>query len=333
MPCAHRCADHSCTGASMRTCRQSRSTTRWARKSRPAAKPAPDSRITLAPACRQVTIARTAGSGISSAAGTISTAQRDTHRASARINRASPAPRLASADSYPETDSPRQPCSFKSRRTHLGLASTAKDDRPQPRPRRHRSSGSPAVTAPAAQPRNRLRVRPISEPSRNQPVHRPGGVVKLLIRRIPVARLHFRHQPAVVTHFGHRAADGGPVVVTKKQIRVHALVATTPAFFHHVFNVNSSNSGSVDLNPLFCKPRVVDVADIEMNTHRGAVQVIQKLPELARADEKPVLCVAVLATNPDTGACGFLAKRPESVQAALVHLVVGDFRGHQAGDH
>src|SRR2546422_7260101 len=229
MPCAHRCADHSCTGASMRTCRQSRSTTRWARKSRPPAKPAPDSRITLAPACRQLTIARTAGGGISSAAGTINTAQRegDTHRASARINCT---PALVNADSYPETDSPRQPCSFKSRSTHLGLVSGARDDRPG----RHRSSGSPRspmVTAPAAQPRNRLRVMPISEPSGNQTVHGLGGVVKLLVRRIAVARLHFRHQPAVVPHFGHRATDGGPVVVTKKQIRVHALVATTPAFF------------------------------------------------------------------------------------------------------
>src|SRR2546427_2998763 len=49
------------------------------------------------------------------------------------------------------------------------------------------------------------------------------------LRRVAVARLHFGHQPAVVTHFGHRAADGGPVVVTKKQIRVHTLVATPPA--------------------------------------------------------------------------------------------------------
>src|SRR2546422_6950188 len=118
---------------------------------------------------------------------------------------------------------------------------------------------------------------PISEPSSNQAVHGLGGVVKLLVGRIPVARLHFRHQPAVVPHFGHRAADGGPVVVTQKQIRVHTLVATPPASFHHVFHVNSSNPGSVDLNPLFCKPRVVDVADIEVNTYRGAVHVVQKL--------------------------------------------------------
>src|SRR5213080_3241460 len=126
---------------------------------------------------------------------------------------------------------------------------------------------------------------PISQPSGNQAVHRPGGVAKLLVRRVPVARLHFRHQPAVVPHFGHRAADGGPVVVTKKQIRVDTLVATTAALFHHVFHVNSSNSRSVDLNPLFCKPRVVDVADIEVDTHGGAVYVVEKLLELTWADE------------------------------------------------
>src|SRR5207237_5471877 len=123
-----------------------------------------------------------------------------------------------------------------------------------------RSSGSPGstmATAPAAQPRNRLRVMLISEPRRNEAVHGPGRVVKLLVGRIPVARLHFRHQPPVVAHFGHRAADGGPVVVTKKQIRVHALVATTPALFHYVLHVNSGDSRSVDLNPLFCEPRVV----------------------------------------------------------------------------
>src|SRR3989449_4083694 len=67
---------------------------------------------------------------------------------------------------------------------------------------------------------------PISESSRNQAIHGSGGVIELLVRRVAVARLHFGHQPAVVTHFGHRAADGGPVVVTKKQIGVHTLVAT-----------------------------------------------------------------------------------------------------------
>src|SRR5438093_1364965 len=90
-----------------------------------------------------------------------------------------------------------------------------------------------AVTA--GLPRNCLRVMLISESSRNQAVHGVSGVVELLVRRIAVARLHFGHQPAVVTHFGHGAADGGPVVVAKKQISVHTLVATAPALGHHVF--------------------------------------------------------------------------------------------------
>src|SRR5947207_15975782 len=173
---------------------------------------------------------------------------------------------------------------------------------------------------------------PISQPSGNQAVHRPGGVVKLLVSRVPVARLHFRHQPAVVPYLGQRGADGGPVVVTQKQIRVYTLVATAPAFLHHVFQVNSSDAWSVDLNPLFCKPRVVDVADVEVDPHGGAVHVVQELPKLPRADEKPMLGVAVLASNPDTGAGGLLGQRPEGLYAALVHLVVGDFLGHQAGD-
>ena len=45
-----------------------------------------------------------------------------------------------------------------------------------------------------------------------------------------------------------------------------------------------------------------------------------------------MLGVAVLASNPDTGAGGLLGQRPEGLHAALVHLVVGDFLGHQAGD-
>src|SRR5207244_12701195 len=134
---------------------------------------------------------------------------------------------------------------------------------------------------------------PISESSRNQAIHGPGGVIELLVRRIPVARLHFGHQPAVVTHFGHRAADGGPVVVAKKQVRVHTLVATPPALGHHVFHVNAGDSGPVDLDPLLSKPRVVDVADIEVNAYRAAVHLIEKWPNLPLTDRKPLLGVSV----------------------------------------
>src|SRR5438034_2638559 len=97
---------------------------------------------------------------------------------------------------------------------------------------------------------------PISESSRNQAIHGPSGVIELLVRRIPVARLHFGHQPAVVTHFGHRAADGGPVVVAKKQVRVHTLVATPPALGHHVFQDRKStrlnSSHTVISYAVFC---------------------------------------------------------------------------------
>ncbi|PYO29816.1 MAG: hypothetical protein DMD73_00500 [Gemmatimonadetes bacterium] len=64
-------------------------------------------------------MARTAGSGIARAAGTISPVQRVTDHASERIHGS---PTAASADSYPETDSLRLQASLRSRRTHLGIA-------------------------------------------------------------------------------------------------------------------------------------------------------------------------------------------------------------------
>src|SRR5207247_10129916 len=127
----------------------------------------------------------------------------------------------------------------------------------------------------------------------------PGGCVEVLVPRIALARIPCRLEPAVVTPFGDRAADRGPVVVTKKQFGVNTLVATPPALGHHVFHVNAGDPGPVDLDPLLGKSRVVDVADIEVNAHRGAVHLVEKLPELARADEKPLLGVAVLAPDPD----------------------------------
>src|SRR6266496_3418876 len=117
---------------------------------------------------------------------------------------------------------------------------------------------TPAVSEPATQPTNRLRLIAISQPPGDQAVHGLRGVVELLIRRVAVARLHFRHQPAVVTDFGQRGADGGPVVVAQKQIGVHALVAAAPAMLHDVFQVNASDARPVDLDPLFREPRVVD---------------------------------------------------------------------------
>src|ERR1051326_1272701 len=243
--------DHNRTGASMWTPSWSRSTARWARKSRPAAKPAPDSSSTVAPARRQRLIAPTAGGGMSNAAGTINSVPRVV----------TPVPRPASADSYPATDSRRPQCSLRSRITRPGLAS----------PRRGTANGSPAGSESATQPRKCRRVIPTSQPSRDQPVHGLRGVVELLIGRVAVARLHLRHPPAAVADFGERGADGGPVGVAQKQIGVHALVAAAPALLHGIFQVNASDGRPVDLDPLLREPRVVNVADVEMDPDRGNI--------------------------------------------------------------
>src|SRR6266700_4731078 len=265
---------------------RSRSTARWAQKSRAVAKPAPDSSNTVAPVRRRLRIARTAGGGMSNAAGTINGVQRDV----------TSAPRPASADSYPATDSRRPHCSLRSRRTRRGRASTG----------RPRSSDSPAVSEPATLPRNPLRVIPISQPSGDEAVHGLGGVVELLVGGVAVASLHFRHQPTIVADLGQCGTDGGPVVVAQKQIGVDALVAATPPLFHHVLHVNPSDPRPVDLDPLLRKPGVVDVTDVEVDPHRGTVDVVEKLSELTGAHEKPVLGVAVLAPDFHACPCGLL---------------------------
>src|SRR5256714_3340233 len=298
---ARRAADHRPTGASMCSRRWSRSATRWAEKSRPGAKPGPDSMITVAPAPKQVTIARTAGAGSASAAGTINSAQPDVARASARVTDASP-PRPASAHPQPESDSGRAHCSRRSSRTRRGRVATGRD----------RSSGRPAVSEPATQPRNPLRVIPTSQPAGDEAVHGLGGVVELLVGRVAVARLHFRHQPPVVPDLAQRGTDGRPVVVAQKQIGVHALVAAAPALFHHVLHMNPGDPRPVDLDQLLRKPGVVDVTDVEVDPHRGTVDVVEKLSELTRAHEKPVFGVAVLAPDSHACPCGRLAQRPEA---------------------
>src|SRR3989442_15333860 len=100
---------------------------------------------------------------------------------------------------------------------------------------------------------------PISEPSSNQAVHGLGGVVKLLVGRIPVPRLHFRHQPAVVPHFGHRAAAPPPALATHTPTRPHPPPATPPPPPPPPPHATPPTPPPVDLNPLSCKPRVVDV--------------------------------------------------------------------------
>src|SRR5881398_3237654 len=89
---------------------------------------------------------------------------------------------------------------------------------------------------------------------------------------------------------------------------VYALVAAAPALFHHVLHMNPGDPRPVDLDPLLRKPGVVDVTDIEVDPHRGTVDVVEELPELTRAHEKPVLGVAVLAPDFDACPCGPLAQ-------------------------
>src|SRR5437867_1738108 len=271
--------------------------------------------MTVAPRRTHASMCFTKPGGMFSTAGTIN---------SEHGQPASPCHLGGRAERYPEADSANAHWCRTGVTSHLksvrSLGSTG------------RRNPATLITA-AALPRKSLRVMSMSQPPRNQPVHGLGGVVELLITRVPVARLHFRDQPSVVTHFGHRGANSGPVVVTEKQIGVNTLIAAAAALLHHILQMDPRDSGSMNLDPLLRKSRVVDVADIEMNPHRVAVHVVQKLPELTRADEKPVFRVAILAADPDAGAPRLLAQRPERLDAALVHFVVGDFLGHQAGDN
>src|SRR2546425_7445343 len=271
--------------------------------------------MTVAPRRTHASMCFTKPGGMFSRAGTIN---------SEHGHPASPCHLGGRAERYPEADSANAHWCRTGVTSHLksvrSLGSTG------------RRNPATLITA-AALPRKSLRVMSMSQPPRNQPVHGLGGVVELLIARVPVARLHLGDQPSVVPHFGHRGADGGPVVVTEKQIGVNTLIAAAAALLQDVFQMNPGDSRSMDFDPLFSKSCVVDVADIEMNPHRVAVHVVQKLPELTRTDEKPVFGIAILAADPDAGAPCLLAQRPQCLDAALVHFVVGDLLGYQAGDN
>src|SRR5882762_3376041 len=158
----------------------------------------------------------------------------------------------------------------------------------------------------------------ISEPPRDQPVHRLRGVVELLIRRVPVARLHLGDQPAVVAHLRQRSADCRPVVVAQKEIRIHALISGAPAMLQYVLQMDARDPRPVDLDPLLGKSGVVDVADVEMNPDGSAVHVVEELPEFARADQKTLLGVAILAPDLDAGAGGRVAQWLERSDAPLI---------------
>src|SRR5712691_1756538 len=201
-------------GRSTRTCRPFCTASRWARKRNSPANPAPDSRRTVPPARRHFVIWCIAALGIATAAGTISSGRCET--------------RPADASAYPATDSRNEQWSARSSRT------TA--DAPWLGQRR---LGNATVSALAAQLRNSRRPMTISELPGDQSVHRLRGVEELLIRRVAVARLHFRDQPALITHLGQGGADRGPVVVAQEQVRIHALITAAAAMLQHVLQMNA----------------------------------------------------------------------------------------------
>src|SRR5260370_12517075 len=173
----------------------------------------------------------------------------------------------------------------------------------------------------------------ISELPGDQPVQRLRRVEELLVRRVAGGRLHRGDRAAVVPGLGDGGADRGPVVVAQKQIRVDALIAGAPAMLQDVLQMNACDPRPMDLNPLFGKPRVVDVADIEMNPDYRTVDVVEELPELTRTDEKALLGVAILAADLYARARGPLTERLQGIDTALIDLVVRHFLGHEAGDH
>src|SRR2546426_2758534 len=77
----------------------------------------------------------------------------------------------------------------------------------------------------------------------------------------------------------------------------------------------------------------MDVPDVEVNSHRGTVHVVEELGELPRADQKPVLGVAVLAADLDAGLGRLGRKLLHGLEAPQVNFVVGDLFGHEARHH
>jgi len=120
-----------------------------------------------------------------------------------------------------------------------------------------RVAGNPAATS-----KNLRRERVMSEPSGNQSVYGSRRIVELLVWGITIG-LQFCDQPAVVAHLNHRGADGRPVVVTHEEVRINALIPTTPAMFQHIFEVDPGDSRPVHFDPLFGKSRVMNIANVE----------------------------------------------------------------------
>src|ERR1051326_1976524 len=139
---------------------------------------------------------------------------------------------------------------------------------------------------------------------RDQSVERVGGIEELLVRRVPIARFHLGDEPSVVAHLGERGPNRGPIVVAEEDVGVDTLIAAAAAMLQHVLYVNARDPRTMHLDPLLGEAGVVDVADVEVNADGWAVDVVQELRELAWAEEKALLGVAVLAADPDTGARG-----------------------------
>src|SRR5258706_893521 len=294
-------------GRSISISRSLSTASRWVRKRDSPANPAPDSRRTVPPARRHSVIWCIAAHGIATAAGTMSTGGCEA--------------RPADASAYPAIDSRNEQCSARSSTTTAAAPRLGQ-----------RRLGNATVSAPVAQLRNSRRPITISELPGDQPVHRLRGVEELLIRRVAVAGFHLRDEPAVITHLGHRGADRGPVVVTQEQIRIDALIAAAAAVLQHILQMNARDPRPMDLDPLLGKSRVVDVADVEVKADRGTVHVVQELPELPRADKEAVLGVAVLASEFDARAGGFLTQWLQRIDAALIDLVVRHFLRHDPRD-
>src|SRR5689334_15112932 len=102
-----------------------------------------------------------------------------------------------------------------------------------------------------------------SELAGHESVERARRIIELLVWRVAVACLHLGDEPAVVAHLRQRVADGTPVVVAEEEVRVDAVIAAPPAMLEHVLHVDARDAWPVHLDPLFGKPGIVNVADVE----------------------------------------------------------------------
>src|SRR5439155_23589948 len=117
---------------------------------------------------------------------------------------------------------------------------------------------------------------------------------------------------------------------TRKQAHADTLTSTAAPVLINVLQVDARDARAVRLNPLLGVSGVVDVADVKVKPHVRAAHVIEKDPELPRAEQEALLGVAVLATDLDVRPFGLGSKLFEAVHTALVNFVVRDFLGDAA---